>query len=903
MHLAFISLLLSGRATNVDAQTRRVFLHVPSVDTYAKHDPAGTTILPEGRLLTPAGSATPVARNPYGMAMSPSGDQMFVASSGAGQWLNGWTAKPAVYAQPAAGGNSGACVYSANGKRLYWGSGERGGVRVYDVATRKLVGEVSINETVHGKAYADSYVNDIALSDNGKYLYCADVTNFRLVVIDAAAMKVVASVPTGRYPYALSVSGNHVFVANIGQFAYSPVGPSSDPKFDNRGLTFPPFAYPSKEAVHGVEVEGRKIPGLGEPLANEAFSVYGYDISNPIVPKFKTVTKTGTQIGDKSSWGKVVGGSGPSFVLAVENSVYVSNSNDDTIDEINATTGKVVGRISLEPSPLVHGFRGVQPTGIALSPDKARLYVTESGLNAIAVIDRKTRNVLGLIPTAWYPYRVAITPNNQTIGCICFKGFGNGPSAGSNMPTDEFVRMRGSFHSIPMPADSQLKAMTQVVLRNNGIVDASADYEKLKSPVWSDVIGKKSDQIKYVVFITKENHTFDTIFDRIPGSNNDPSLLRWGLDQTVSQEGQPTLEHAAVMTNHNKLARQFVVSDNFYMEPEASGVGHRWLVGIQPNNFAQMLYTLGWNFKLRTNAPGRLASFGSNGSIAPEDYPEAGAMWDHLYRNGISIRNYGEGFEFAGVGEDDNEGKTGAREVSNIPLPAVLWDNTSRDFPIFNMNIPDMYRAEWYEKEVRERYLSGKFPFPAFTNICICNDHGAGVKPAKGYKYRASWMADNDLALGKIVEFLSHTPQWKNMLILVTQDDSGGEPDHVDAQRSVLLAISPYIKHGYVSHRHTTITSMHRTLYEIFGLPPLNLFDAVSNNFSDCFTATPDYTPYTAVPVDSRIFDWPGARDKKDPDYQLARKMPTIERDTYDREESVPKTKPSIKPKAKSKKK
>jgi hypothetical protein len=158
----------------------------------------------------------------------------------------------------------------------------------------------------------------------------------------------------------------------------------------------------------------------------------------------------------------------------------------------------------------------------------------------------------------------------------------------------------------------------------------------------------------------------------------------------------------------------------------------------------------------------------------------------------------------------------------------------------------------------------------------------------KGYPYRASWMADNDYALGTIVDFLSHTPYWKNMLILVTQDDSGGEPDHVDAQRSVLLAISPWVKRSYVSHRHTTITSMHRTLYEIFGLPPLNLFDALSNNFSDCFTATPDYTPYTVAPVDTRIFNWAAARDKKDPNYRAARRMRTIERDTYERDARRP---------------
>lgn len=866
-------------------QTRLPYLHMPSVSTYAKHDPFGVTILPEGRLLRPAGKATPIARNPYGMAISPRGDQVFVASSRGGQWIDAWNSNATVKAQSAAGGNTGACVYSHDGKRLYWANGEKGGIRAIDVATQETVGELTLNITFNGKAFEDSYVNDIALSANGKYLFCVDVTNFRLVVVDAAKMSIVASVPTGRYPYAIAASGDRVFVANVGHFEYSAVGPSSDPKFDNRGLTFPPFAYPSKEAVKGVEFEGRKIPGLGEPLAQEAFSVYGFDVSNPTAPRLTTVTKTGTQIGSKSPFGAIVGGSGPSYVLAVGGSVYVSNSNDDTIDEIDAKTGKSVGRISLEPSPLVRGFRGVQPTGIALSPDKKRLYVAESGLNSIAVIDRAQRRVVGLIPTAWYPYRVVLTPDGKSLATICFKGFGNGPTGGANLPKDEFAHMRGSFHAIPVPSDAELPVMTKTVLENNGIVDATKDYEKMKSPVWSNILGKKSDQIKYVVFITKENHTFDTIFDRIPGSENDPSLLRWGLDQKIVQAGQPTLEHVAVMTNHNKLARQFGVSDNFYMEPEASGVGHRWLCGIQPNNFCQMLYTLGWKFKLNTEAKGRLASFGSNGSYTPEDAPEYGSMWDHLARGKITLRNYGEAFEFAGVGEDDNEGNTGAREVTNMPMPASVYYNTSRDFPIFNMNIPDVYRAELYEKEVRERNLSGKIPFPQFTNICICNDHGAGVKPDKGYKYGASWMADNDYALGKIVDFLSHTPYWKNMLILVTQDDSGGEPDHIDAQRSVLLAISPYVKHGHVSHTQTTITSMHRTMYEIFGLPPLNLFDALSNDFADFFTDKPDFTPYTVAPIDKRLYDWPKSRDPKDPNYRLARKLPTIQRDTYERDE------------------
>src|SRR5690242_6550068 len=188
---------------------------------------------------------------------------------------------------------------------------------------------------------------------------------------------------------------------------------------------------------------------------------------------------------------------------------------------------------------------------------------------------------------------------------------------------------------------------------------------------------------------------------------------------------------------------------------------------------------------------------------------------------------------------------------------------------------------------IEKRFLRGGEKFPSFLNITICNDHGADPKPEKGYPYVASWMADNDLALGRIVEFLSRTPYWKNMAIFVTQDDSGGEPDHVDAQRSVLLLISPWAKHSYVSHRHTTIVSMHRTLYQIFGLPPLNMFDALANDFSDCFTTKPDFQPYTHTAVDPRIFDPEKAKDPKDPDYQSARRQPSIIRDDPEEEEKI----------------
>ena len=265
--------------------------------------------------------------------------------------------------------------------------------------------------------------------------------------------------------------------------------------------------------------------------------------------------------------------------------------------------------------------------------------------------------------------------------------------------------MRGVISILDDPSAGELQTMTQRVLENNGMVDRTADREAMSSPIIPAIAGRASQEIKYVVFITKENHTYDTIFDRVPGARHDPSLLRWGLHQTIKEDGQPTLEDVGVMVNHNALARAFTVSDNFYMEPEASGVGHRWLVGVQPNNLMQMTYSVGWTFKKDSTAPGRRYSMGSAGSLIPEDYPEAGSMWEHLGRNRIRFRNYGEGFEFPGVQEDEDEHPTGAREVVNIPMPKVLFDNTAFGFPIFNMNIPDQYRAHWFMQDVEKQFL------------------------------------------------------------------------------------------------------------------------------------------------------------------------------------------------------
>ena len=255
-------------------------------------------------------------------------------------------------------------------------------------------------------------------------------------------------------------------------------------------------------------------------------------------------------------------------------------------------------------------------------------------------------------------------------------------------------------------------------------------------------------------------------------------------------------------------------------------------------------YADGRDFRFPTTAPGRLLSPEGNSSVHPEEQPEGGTIWHHLARHGITFRNFGEGFELAGVDEGQGYKPTGARFLTNVPMPEPLFSNTSRDYPVFNMNIPDQYRATQFIHEIEEKYVKGGEPFPRFIYIHLPNDHMTEPRPQDGYPYEASYVADNDYALGRIVEFLSQTPWWREMAIFVTEDDAQGGRDHIDAHRTVFLGIGPYFKRNYVSHVNTSFPGMLKTIFRLLGLPPLNLFDAVASDLSDCFTNTPDYEGY-----------------------------------------------------------
>ena len=221
----------------------------------------------------------------------------------------------------------------------------------------------------------------------------------------------------------------------------------------------------------------------------------------------------------------------------------------------------------------------------------------------------------------------------------------------------------------------------------------------------------------------------------------------------------------------------------------------------------------------------------------------------------MSFFNFGLGFEIPAVQEGGVDFKfTGVKIASNYPIPAPLFERTSRRFATYNTNIPDQFRVDMFELDLKERWLSGSEPFLRIITMSLPNDHGAGERPEKGYPYRESYMADSDLALARVVNVLSHTPFWKEMAIFVTEDDAQNGRDYVDHHRSICMVISPYARFGHVSHVHTSIPSIIKTINLSHGITYINHYDAMASDLSDLFQATPDFTPYEA-----EEFNWEAA--------------------------------------------
>jgi YVTN family beta-propeller protein len=545
-------------------------------------------------------------------------------------------------------------------------------------------------------------------------------------------------------------------------------------------------------------------------------------------------------------------------VVATEDRIFVSNAHDDSISVIDARTNKILREIPLG-LPGLENLRGILPAGMAWDPVTKRLLVAEAGINAVAIVDPEKPSIAGLIPVGWLPTRVAIAGDRVFVTNA--RGRGTGPNM--RRPLMELGETpylhRGTLSTFIMPADSELPGLTQTALLAGGLAPGNGTAAQWPAG------------IHYVVLIVKENRTFDEVFGDVPEAANGkvrsfPDLARFaGEDgRADGHNARFSIQHAAITPNHHAIAKQWAFSDNFYADSDVSVDGHHWLTGAYPDLLTEsgLLAAYGGQrqFELTDASPGRLLFAGSDSSTHPEEQPEAGTLWHHLARHHISFRNFGEGFELAGVVEDKDEEPTGARFLTNAPMPEPLYENTSRDYPGFNMNIPDQYRASQFIAEIEQRYVKGGEPFPRFIYIHLPDDHMAPPRPADGYPYGASFVEDNDLALGRILEYLSHSRWWPAMQVFITEDDAQGGLDHIDAHRTVLLAAGPYTKKNYCSHTNTSFPGLLKTVFGLLGMPPLNLMDATAADLRDLFTDRPDETPYTARIPDKRIFDAAGAR-------------------------------------------
>ena len=499
----------------------------------------------------------------------------------------------------------------------------------------------------------------------------------------------------------------------------------------------------------------------------------------------------------------------------------VTNTTTDTVSILDTESDEVVADIDLTPyenAPL-----GSMPNGVATSPDGNTLYVVNGGNNDVAVIDALTLEVKGLIPTAWFPSTVSVSNDGQFLFVTNMKGLGAGPNPRGPVPTRESepdeqyiaAMARGTVSVIEVPDEARLDEYTAQVVENNGFDETQQALTRPPEETEARAVPRRAGDptpIEHVIYIIKENRTYDQILGDLPQGDGDPSLLLFGPDSAP---------------NHHALAEEFVLFDNCYVSAEVSPDGHNWSVGAVATDYVQKTWPAGYS--------GRNRSYDwEGGSSAP--VPEGGYLWDFAARAGLTFRVYGE---FTSFGSEPPE-------VEPAPFASVenaLEGNVSPTFTGYDLEVTDMSRYEAWRAEFDDYVAQGELP--QLMIVRLPNDHTAGTRP--GFPTPRAMMADNDLAMARMVEAVSNSPFWDSTAIFIIEDDAQNGPDHVDAHRTVCYAVSPYAKRGFVDSSEYSTVSMLRTLELMLGLPPMSQFDAEATPMSNAFTDIPDLTPYQAI--------------------------------------------------------
>lgn len=507
--------------------------------------------------------------------------------------------------------------------------------------------------------------------------------------------------------------------------------------------------------------------------------------------------------------------------------LYVANANRNTVSVLDTATGRTVETLLAELQPAAPP--GNTPNSLALSANGERLFVANANINTVAVFEVETpgkSRSLGFIPVGWYPTSVRLTRDGKALLVVNGKGETSrpnpqGPRPGFKAPAGvhQYIGelMNGTVSLIPLPAgekfEEQMKAWTARAYACVPETEKKIEAAQLAGNPIPRRPGEPSP-IKYIIYIIKENRTYDQVLGDMKPGNGDPALC---------------LFPESVTPNHHALAREFVLLDNLYVDAEVSADGHEWSMGAYATDFVEKTWPLSYGHNKSAKHP-----FPAEGTF-PIAVPAGGYLWDRAKQAGVSYRSYGEWIANGKKAGDPGRAKVKALEGHFDPM-----------FRGFDTSYSDQKRADRWLSELQRFEKEGEMP--RLQIVRLPNDHTSGTSPGKPTP--TAQVADNDLALGRLIEGLSRSKFWPQCAVFVIEDDAQNGSDHVDAHRTIAFAISPYIRRGTVDSTMYSTSSMLRTMELILGLKPMSQFDAAAMPMFASFQEKPDLTPYTLKPVE-----------------------------------------------------
>jgi YVTN family beta-propeller protein len=537
--------------------------------------------------------------------------------------------------------------------------------------------------------------------------------------------------------------------------------------------------------------------------------------------------------------------------------LFVANGNSDAVSVVDTRKNTVVSTIEIAP------FRerkiGLTPTALALSPDGTSLYVALGGVNAVAVFDLPEHDwtarggqLRGLIPTGWYPSSLDVSADGRTLvaGTLFGVGSGTGETSGSpRMRSRHVFATRGSVNVIGIPSNAELLAYTTSVAQNNHLTLRSAPATTALVPrrgVAARPVPERPGEpspIDHVVYIIRENRTFDQVLGDIGKGASDPSLVMYGRDVTP---------------NAHALADQFLVLDHFFASGGNSADGHQWLTQANETDYPMWPLYFGRSYPSEGNDP--------------LTYSSGGFLWEAAQARGRSVSVFGEYAPAASDSIPAVRTRLLAQYRDSQPhdprffrsLLKSRYDTHSeipsldrllvREYPGWTQEVPDVVKADVFLDHLRE--WEERRTMPNLVMVVLPSDHTVGMTP--GWCVPKVCVADNDLALGRMVEGLTHSSFWKSMAILAVEDDAQNGVDHIDGHRTVALVASPYARRGAVDSVFYNQPSMVKTIELILGLPALSMFDLVASDMHASFLGPderPDMTPFKAIEPKQSIYE------------------------------------------------